>query len=65
MDYAKYLSDGKFVETAASTKTYHLFRAQATTPDRPITVRVTDSFGRKYEQTCQRPIPYELNSISK
>lgn len=65
MDYAKYLSDGKFVETAAGTKTYHLFRAQATTADRPITVRVTDSFGRKYEQTSQRPIPYELNSLSK
>ncbi|MBQ0116031.1 MAG: calcineurin-like phosphoesterase C-terminal domain-containing protein [Bacteroidales bacterium] len=36
-------------------KTTHLFVAQATTRNRPVQVRVTDSFGRTYTETLSRP----------
>jgi len=35
--------------------TNHMFVAQATTADAPVEVRVTDSWGRVYKQTLQRP----------
>ncbi len=52
-------SDGKL---NSKYKTHHLFQAVATTPDHPVTVRVSDSFGRVYSQTLQRPRPYAIDA---
>ena len=42
-----------------TNKTNHMFSAQATTPDKEITVRVTDSFGHTYMRTISRPGIYD------
>lgn len=48
-----------------SQKTWHMFQADATTANKPITVRVTDSFGKVQERTIQRPYAYNLDMIHK
>lgn len=59
LDYAKFKKDGK-PASGDGNKTHHLFLAQAKTGTLPITVRVTDSFGRRYEQRMERPFPFEI-----
>ena len=44
-----------------TNKTNHIFSAQATTADRPVTVRVTDSFGNVYTSTIERPGIYSTS----
>lgn len=43
-----------------STKTLHLFKAVASTPDSPLTIEITDAFGRKYTQTMTRPKEFTI-----
>lgn len=42
------------------TKTYHIFKVQATTPNHEVTIEVRDSFGRVYKRTLSRPAPFKL-----
>lgn len=41
--------------------TRHIFKAVASVPDTPVTVKVTDSFGHEYVTTLNRPAPYALS----
>ncbi len=59
-DRAAMERQGKIGEGSSAGKTAHLFRAVAQTADRPVTVRVTDSFGRKYVRSIRRPHAYDL-----
>ena len=59
-DRAAMERQGKIGEGSSTGKTAHLFRAVAQTADRPVTVRVTDSFGRKYVRSIRRPHAYDL-----
>ncbi len=60
-DVARYKAAGTLTSSFATNKTNHMFSAQATTADTPVTVRVTDSFGRFYTSTLSRPIPYSIS----
>lgn len=42
-------------------RTSHIFEAQASSATSTVTVRVTDSFGRKHEKTLQRPAAFTLS----
>ncbi len=44
-----------------TNRTNHLFSAKATTADKPLTVRVTDTFGRTYARTIPRPATFDTN----
>lgn len=60
-DYPRYVKSGSLTSDFVTTSTSHLFRALAKTANLPITVRVTDPFGRVYYQTIQRPLAYNIN----
>ena len=52
----------KFDEKNNKTKPHpHMFHAVASAPDSTIEVTVTDSFGRVYRQTMERPKPFSVH----
>ena len=58
-DLIRYKAVGKLDNTEfATSKTTHLFSAQASTATEPISVRVTDNFGRVYKASITRPLAY-------
>ena len=59
-DVACYTTYGNYTYYYATTSTTHLFRAQAATATKPVTVRVVDSFGNIYIRSISRPHGYNL-----
>lgn len=57
-DVAKWKATGTITESFTTNRTGHMFTVTATTADKPITVRVTDSFGNVYSDTVERPIKF-------
>lgn len=57
-DVAKWKATGTITESFTTNRTGHMFTASATTADKPISVRVTDSFGNVYTDTLERPIAF-------
>ena len=49
----------------ATTANDHTFRAAATTANSTLTIRVTDRFGNKYEETMQRPKSFDIKTYEK
>ena len=60
-DLAAFRKNGNPSKGSMSNRTLHMFQAKAQTANEPVTVRVTDSFGRVYEHTIRRPHVYGLN----
>ena len=60
-DVPQYSATGTYWESFATCSTGHLFRAQAATPDLPITVRAIDSFGNIYLKSINRPHDFNLD----
>ena len=60
-DVAQYNAAGDYSTAYATLSTAHIFEAHAATPDRPITVRVIDSFGNIYLKSINRPHGYSLD----
>ena len=60
-DIVAFKEKGSIIFDRAGKKNWHMFRARATTANKPVTVRVTDSFGKVYQRTIQRPHPYSLD----
>ena len=60
-DYAQFTAKGKYGEGSATGRTGHLFRAKTRTAILPVTVKVTDGFGRTYVGSISRPHPYDLD----
>lgn len=51
---------GEYLSTNSSTRPQctHLFKAKTKSAKSPVRVKVTDSFGRVYEKTYNRPYPF-------
>ena len=64
-DLTCYNTYGNYTDYYATTATTHLFKAQAATSDKPVTVRVVDSFGNIYIRSITRPHGYNLNMEKK
>ena len=47
-DLPRYKNNKNFARNDGSSKNNHMFFAQCTTSDKPVTVKVTDSFGNIY-----------------
>lgn len=60
-DIHRYAS-GEYLSINSSTRPHctHLFKAKAKSARKPIRVKVTDTFGRVYEKTYQRPYPFDI-----
>ncbi|MCR4921974.1 MAG: calcineurin-like phosphoesterase family protein [Bacteroidaceae bacterium] len=59
-DVPRVVQNGSYTEDWVAGKTSHLFRVILAQDETPVTVRLTDSFGREYVQTIQRPHPFCL-----
>lgn len=59
-DVPQYSTGSYYSTSYATSPTAHLFTAQASTADRPITVRAIDPFGNIYLKSITRPHPYGL-----
>lgn len=59
-DIIAFKEKGSIIPDRAGKKNMHMIRCKTTSAHKPVTVRVTDSFGRVYERTIQRPHPYSL-----
>lgn len=44
--------------------TDHMFLVQCTTANKPVTVKVTDTFGNIYSRTINRPFAYNLSTLT-
>lgn len=60
-DVPSYNTSGYYSDYYSTTNSTHMFKARATTADKPITVRVIDSFGNIYLKSITRPHNYSLN----
>jgi len=49
----------------ATTTNNHMFVAKATNANSTISIRVTDRFGNKYEETMQRPKQFDIKTYEK
>jgi hypothetical protein len=49
------LNRGNVVNHPTSTDNTHMFRAAASSPNSTLEIKVTDSFGRVYSETMERP----------
>jgi hypothetical protein len=58
-DVPRYKAAGTVTSGFTSSKTTHMFRAQAATADKTVTVRVTDSFGNVYTTGLTRPCTFD------
>lgn len=59
-DVPRYNDANTVTADFVTNRTNHMFRARAAAADTPVTVRLTDSFGRVYTRTIQRPAPFDL-----
>ena len=59
-DVPRYAAVGYYSTSYTTNNSTHLFRAQATTSDQPITVSLIDEFGNIYLKSINRPHPYSL-----
>lgn len=57
-DYPRFKANKSYTSDFGTNKTAHMFKATATTADKPITIRVTDSFGNENTETMIRPKAY-------
>lgn len=64
-DYAQFTAKGKYSQGSSTGRTGHLFRARTSSAILPVTVKVTDGFGRTYVQSISRPHPYDLDMEDK
>ena len=64
-DVPRYAAVGYYSTYYITTNSTHIFKAQATTADQPITVRVVDNFGNIYLQRISRPHNYNLDMENK
>ncbi len=60
-DVPRYSASGYYSTYYVTNPCTHMFRAQATTADKPITVRVVDSFGNVQIKSIKRPHAYSLS----
>lgn len=60
-DVPRYNTSGYYSTYYVTNPSTHIFKAQATTADRPITVRVIDNFGNVQIKSIQRPHSYNLS----
>ena len=60
-DVPTFKQKGKYGDGSATGRTGHLFRVQTTSSILPVTVKVTDSFGRTYVHSISRPHAYGLD----
>ena len=60
-DIPRTISNGSYTTDFGSKSTRHMFRSYMATATQPVTVRVTDRFGRVYVQSIERPHPYSLD----
>lgn len=60
-EVARYKAASTVTADFVTNRTNHMFSAQAKTADAPITVRVTDTFGRTYTRTVNRPGTFDTN----
>lgn len=60
-DLPRYKNNKNFARNDGSSKNNHMFFAQCTTSDKPVTVKVTDSFGNIYTKKVARPAAFRLS----
>ena len=60
-DIPRTIANGSYTTDFGSKSTRHMFRSYMATATQPVTVRVTDRFGRVYVQSIERPHPYSLD----
>lgn len=48
----------------ATEKTSHMFRVKASAPDTPLEIKLTDSFGRSYTTTMNRPMAFDTETYA-
>lgn len=60
-DVMRFKAAGSMNTSFATDKHSHIFRAFATTSTLPITIKVTDHFGRVHYTTFQRPLAFAIN----
>lgn len=60
-DLSRYKNNKNFARNDGSSKNNHIFFAQCTTSDKPVTVKVTDSFGNIYTKKVARPAAFGLS----
>lgn len=56
----RYKKNGELSGPGSYGGTRHIFKVVASSPNTPVTVKVTDSFGHEYTSTITRPVPYVL-----
>lgn len=54
----RYKAAGTVTADFCTNRTNHMFKATTTSPDTPVTVKLTDSFGNVYTSQLQRPGVY-------
>ena len=60
-DLPRYKNNKNFARNDGSSKNNHMFFTQCTTSDKPVTVKVTDSFGNIYTKKVARPAAFGLS----
>lgn len=63
-DIPMYKKNGKYGDGNSTKYNTHMFSVVASRPDSPITVEVTDRFGRTYRCTRKRPIACTLDALA-
>ena len=64
-DVPRYATAGYYSTYYITTNSTHLFKAQAATATKPVTVRVVDTFGNVYLHRIARPHHYNLDMEGK
>ncbi len=54
------LAKNNSISFPTAQQNYHLFRVQASAPDTPLVIEVTDRFGNVYSETMTRPKPFTV-----
>ncbi|MCR4921684.1 MAG: calcineurin-like phosphoesterase family protein [Bacteroidaceae bacterium] len=60
-DVPRTVQNGSCTADFSTNMTSHLFQSTMTSATLPVTVRVTDSFGRVFVQSIERPHPFNLD----
>ena len=64
-DVMRYKANNSINTGFATIKNLHMFRSYAKTANLPITIKVTDNFGRVHYKTFQRPMAFSLDMVDQ
>lgn len=64
-DVMRYKAAASINTGFATIKNLHMFRSYAKTANLPITIKVTDNFGRVHYKTFQRPMAFSLDMVDQ